>query len=61
MVRKLKGPVKKESKEERRQRRGENVGGKQQILTVALPIMIMIALVLGFIVYFGTRKPPTSA
>ena len=46
MVRKLRGPVKKESKEEKRQRRRDNVEGKQKILTVAVPVLLgVIALV----------------
>ena len=53
MVRKLRGPVKKESKEERRQRRRENVEGKQQILTVAVPVLAGALIVL--VVYLWVK------
>ena len=56
MVRKLRGPVKKESKEERRLRRHENLEGKQRVLTVALPILAVVILLLVVLVYFGTKK-----
>lgn len=54
MVRKLKGPVKKESKEERRQRRRENAQGKQQILTVALPILLGLFLLLVVYMWYSS-------
>ena len=56
MVRKLRGPVKKESKEERRLRRRENLEGKQRILTVALPIVAIVILLVFVLVYLGTKK-----
>lgn len=56
MVRKLRGPVKKESKEERRLRRRENLEGKQRILTVALPILVVVILLVFVLVYLGTKK-----
>ena len=51
MVRKLRGPVKKESKEERRQRRRDNVEGKQKILTVAVPVVLGVIGLVVFLVW----------
>ena len=56
MVRKLRGPVKKESKEERRMRRAENVEGKQKILSIAIPVLIAVVLLIGLFVYLGVRE-----
>ena len=60
MVRKLRGPVKKESKDERRVRRQENVQGKQKILSVTLPVIVAFVIIVVIIVYFGTRKTEVS-
>ena len=43
----MRGPVKKESKEERRQRRRENVEAKGKIATVAVPILLGGAVQIG--------------
>jgi len=56
MVRKLRGPVKKESKDERRARRRENLEGKQRIMTVALPVLGLVFLLVVILVYLGTKK-----
>ena len=56
MVRKLKGPVKKETKEERRQRRKENVEAKGKVLTVAVPVLILAFLVAVILLYLKTRS-----
>ena len=55
MVRKLRGSVK-ESKDERRARRRENVEGKRRIMTVALPVLGLVLLILIILVYLGTKK-----
>jgi cell division septal protein FtsQ len=51
MVRKLRGPVKKENKEEKRQRKKNNLEGKQRILTVALPVLVGLLLLLVLIIW----------
>ena len=56
MVRKLRGPVKKESKEQRRARRAENVEGKQRILSIAIPVLIIVAILIALWVYLGVKK-----
>ena len=56
MVRKLRGPVKKESKEQRRARRAENVEGKQKILTIAIPVLIAVAILVAVLVYLSARN-----
>ncbi len=57
MVRKLRGTVKKESKEERRARRQENLEGKQRILSVAIPVLVLVAVAIMVFIYFATRSP----
>ena len=59
MVRKLKGPVKKESKKERRERRQENVKGKEQIKTIAIPIILGLAVLLAVIIWLAARSNPS--
>ena len=60
MVRKLRGPVKKESKEEKRQRRRDNVQGKQRIYTIAIPILLAVAALLILFVWFKVQKVDTT-
>ena len=56
MVRKLRGPVKKETKHEKRQRRQENAVGKQRFITFVIPSLIAVVVVVGLIIYLGTKK-----
>lgn len=56
MVRKLRGPVKKETKSEKRQRRSENALAKKQILSIAVPVLIVVAVLVAGLVYLATRK-----
>lgn len=60
MVRKLRGPVKKESKGERRQRRRGNVVGKQQILTVAVPVLVVVVALLVTFVWLKVQSTGTA-
>ena len=59
MVRKLRGPVKKESKEERRQRRRENVEAKGKIATVAVPILLGGAVLVAILVWLVAQGKPS--
>ena len=59
MVRKLRGPVKKESKGEKRQRRRDNVQGKQRILTVAIPVLLGLLLMLVVVLWLKSTSPPS--
>ena len=61
MVRKLRGPVKKESKEERRQRRRDNVEGKQKILTVAVPVLLGVIGLVVFLVWMKSWSVGSAA
>ena len=56
MVRKLRGPVKKENKDEKRQRRRDNVEGKQRILTVAVPVLAGLLLLLVVIIWLNSSS-----
>ena len=56
MVRKLKGPVKKESKKERRERRQENTKGKERIATNAVPVLLGLAALLAVFIWLAAQK-----
>ena len=56
MVRKLRGVEKKESKHDKRERRASNAKAKQQLLTVAVPVLAGIALLVVGYVYLATRQ-----
>lgn len=51
--------MKKESKEERRQRRRENVEGKGRIATVAVPVLLGLAVLLAAIVWLVAQGKPS--
>ncbi len=51
MVRQLKGPIRKESKKEKRQRKFANIEGKSTALYIALPILLFTGLVLYIVFY----------
>ena len=60
-MRKLRGPVKKETKDEKRQRRRGNVEGKQKILTVAVPVLLGLFFLLVVILWLkSSSSPPPS-
>ena len=60
MVRKLKGPVKKESKEERRQRRQENADGKDKIWSVAVPALLGVVVLFLVILWLTSSATPST-
>lgn len=53
-MRQLKGKVK-ENKKEKRERKKENIESKKMALTFAIPALVVIAMIVGLIVYAGTR------
>ena len=56
MPRQLKGPVKKETKAEKRRNKADNLQLKQQFLTTTLPLLFLVVFIVVIIVYFGTRN-----
>lgn len=55
-MRKLRGTAKKESKGEKKERRTANALAKKQILSIALPVLAVVALLVAGFIYLSTRK-----
>ena len=56
MVRKLKGKPSKETHQEKRQRKKENLEAKQKIATVVFPVLVGLLILLVLIFYWVSKK-----
>lgn len=56
MVRKLRGSTKKESKQDKKERRASNALAKRQFLTVVVPVLAAVAVLVAGFIYLATRK-----
>ena len=56
MVRKLRGPTKKETHKEKRERRKDNREAREKLLTVVLPSLLVLVIVLVALFYWASKK-----
>lgn len=56
MVKKLRGPVKKETKQERRDRRKDNRAAREKLCSVVIPVLVALFLCILVLFYWATRR-----